>query len=403
MRGADFFRFAFQSLASHRLRTFLSALGIAIGIAAVILLTSIGQGLQRFIVDEFTQFGTNIIGIAPGHTDTRGGPVGAINTVRPLSIDDALALRRAPHILAADPTVQGNGEIAVEGDSGRRSRRVMIYGVSHAMTDVVKMEVAQGSFLPNDDPRAARAFVVLGAKAAEELFPERSPLGQRMRVGGERYRVIGVMAPKGQVLGMDLDDMVYIPVGRALEMFNRESLAEIHVSYDPLTPLAEVEASLRHALIARHGREDFTITPQAKMLETFDTILGAITFAVAAIGGISLLVGGIGILTILTIAVSERTAEIGLLRALGATQRRILALFLGEAAALAALGGASGLLLGWGIGRLLHLLIPALPVQLPWAYALVAEISAVAVGLAAGVMPARRAARLDPIEALRSE
>ena len=403
MRSADFFRFAFQSLASHRLRTFLSALGIAVGITAVILLTSIGQGLQQFIVAEFSQFGTNIIGITPGHTDTRGGPVGAINTVRPLSIDDALALRRVPHILAADPTVQGNGEIAVEGDSGRRSRRVMIYGTSRAMIDVVKMKVAQGDFLPADDPRTARAFVVLGAKAAAELFPDSSPLGQRMRVGGERYRVVGVMEAKGQLLGMDLDDMVYIPVGRALEMFNRESLGEIRVSYDPLTPLPVVEANLRKALMDRHGREDFTITPQAKMLETFDTILSAITFAVAAIGGISLLVGGIGILTILTIAVSERTAEIGLLRALGATQKRILMLFLGEAAALAALGGGTGLLLGWGIGGLLQILMPSLPVQLPWSYAIAAEVSAVLIGLVAGVLPARRAARLDPIEALRSE
>ena len=403
MRSADFFRFAFQSLASHRLRTFLSALGIAVGITAVILLTSIGQGLQQFIVAEFSQFGTNIIGITPGHTDTRGGPVGAINTVRPLSIDDALALRRVPHILAADPTVQGNGEIAVEGDSGRRSRRVMIYGTSRAMIDVVKMKVAQGDFLPADDPRTARAFVVLGAKAAAELFPDSSPLGQRMRVGGERYRVVGVMEAKGQLLGMDLDDMVYIPVGRALEMFNRESLGEIRVSYDPLTPLPVVEANLRRALMDRHGREDFTITPQAKMLETFDTILSAITFAVAAIGGISLLVGGIGILTILTIAVSERTAEIGLLRALGATQKRILMLFLGEAAALAALGGGTGLLLGWGIGGLLQIFMPSLPVQLPWSYAIAAEVSAVLIGLVAGVLPARRAARLDPIEALRSE
>lgn len=399
MRTADFLRFAFQSLASHRLRTFLSALGIAIGITAVILLTSIGQGLQRFIVDEFTQFGTNIIGITPGHTDTRGGPIGAINTVRPLSIDDALALRRAPHLRAVDPTVQGNGEIAFEG----RTRRVMIYGVSHAMTDVVKMAVAQGSFLPDDDPRSARAFAVLGAKAADELFPDTSPLGQHLRVGGERYRIVGVMEAKGQVLGMDLDDMVYIPVGRALEMFNRESLGEIHVGYDPLTPLAEVEASIRHTLMGRHGREDFTVTPQAKMLETFGTILGAVTFAVAAIGGISLLVGGIGILTILTIAVSERTAEIGLLRALGATQQRILMIFLGEAAALAALGGLTGLLLGWGIGQLLHILIPALPVETPWSYAVIAEISAVVIGLVAGVLPARRAAQLDPIEALRSE
>ncbi len=399
MRTSDAVRFAFHSLTAQPLRTFLSALGIAIGITAVILLTSIGQGLHTFVIDEFTQFGTNLIGITPGHTDTRGGPVGAINTVRPLSIDDALALRRAPHILASDPTVQGNGDV----EFGKRSRRVMIYGVSHAMTEVMRMKVAAGDFLPDDDPRSARAFVVLGAKVADELFSEENPLGSRVRVGGERYRVVGVMEAKGSVLGFDMDDMVYIPVGRALEMFNRESLGEIHVTYEPTAPLAEVEAGLRQVLVTRHGREDFTLTPQQKMLETFGTVLGAITFAVAAIGGISLLVGGIGILTILTISVSERTSEIGLLRAIGATRRRILLIFLGEAAVLSALGGAAGLAMGWLISLLLQLLLPSMPVETPWSYAIAAELSAVLVGLVAGVAPARRAARLDPLEALRSE
>ena len=168
------------------------------------------------------------------------------------------------------------------------------------------------------------------------------------------------MRSKGQVLGFDLDDTVYIPVGRALEMFNRESLMEIHVVYEPTAPLAEVEAGIRRILIARHGAEDFTITPQQKMLEVFGTVLNAITFAVAAIGGISLLVGGVGILTILTIAVAERTSEIGLLRAVGATRRGILLLFLGEAALLAVLGGTAGLLLGWGAALALHLVLPAL-------------------------------------------
>lgn len=399
MLTTDFLRFAWQSLTAHRLRTFLSALGIAIGITAVILLTSIGRGLHSFVIDEFTQFGTNIIGITPGHTDTRGGPIGAINTVRPLSIDDALALRRAPHVLATDPTVQGNGDVEFEG----KSRRVMIYGVSHAMEQVMRMQVSSGEFLPDDDPRSARAMVVLGAKVARELYGENNPLGTRLRVGGERYRVVGVMEAKGQVLGLDLDDTVYIPVGRALEMFNRESLMEIHLTYEPTAPLAEVEAGIRAVLSARHGREDYTVTPQQKMLETFGTILDAITFAVAAIGGISLLVGGIGILTILTIAVSERTAEIGLLRAIGATRQRILLIFLGEAAVLAGLGGTVGLGLGWALALVLKLALPALPLETPWSYALAAELMAVSVGLAAGVLPARRAALLDPLEALRSE
>jgi putative ABC transport system permease protein len=211
------------------------------------------------------------------------------------------------------------------------------------------------------------------------------------------------MESKGQILGFDLDDTVFIPVGRALEMFNRESLQEIHINYEPTAPLAEVEEGIRRILVSRHGSEDFTLTPQQKMLEVFGTVLDAITFAVAAIGAISLVVGGVGILTILTIAVAERTSEIGLLRAIGATQRRIMLLFLGEAIVLAAIGGAAGLLLGWSIALLLQLLVPALPVHTPWAYAVLAELVAVAVGLAAGVLPARHAAQLDPLDALRSE
>lgn len=399
MRYADFVSFTYTSLRAQRLRTVLTALGIAVGIAAVILLTSIGEGLHRFIIDEFTQFGTNIIAVNPGRIQTHGAPLGAVNTVRPLTIDDALALRRAPYVQVAVPVIQGNAEITHSG----RSRRVTLYGVGAEFASAFRMRVAIGRFLPGDDPRTPRAFAVLGSKAALELFGDANPLGDRIRVGGERYRVVGVMQSKGQVLGFDLDDTVFIPVGRALEMFNRESLMEIDVTYEPTAPLAEVEAGIKHVLDARHGSEDYTVTPQQKMLEVFGTVLDAVTFAVAAIGGISLLVGGVGILTILTIAVAERTSEIGLLRAVGATRRGILLLFLGEAALLAVLGGTAGLLLGWGAALALHLVLPALPVHTPWSYALLAELVALAVGLAAGVLPARRAAHLDPLEALRSE
>ena len=399
MRYADFVSFTYTSLRAQRMRTVLTALGIAVGIAAVILLTSIGEGLHRFIVDEFTQFGTNIIAVSPGRIQTHGAPLGAVNTVRPLTIDDALALRRAPYVQIAVPVIQGNAEITHDG----RSRRVTLYGVGAEFAAAFRMHVAIGRFLPGDDPRTPRAFAVLGSKAAIELFGDANPLGDRIRVGGERYRVVGVMQSKGQVLGFDLDDTVFIPVGRALEMFNRESLMEIDVTYEPTAPLAEVEAGIKHVLDARHGSEDYTVTPQQKMLEVFGTVLDAVTFAVAAIGGISLLVGGVGILTILTIAVAERTSEIGLLRAVGATRQGILWLFLGEAALLAVLGGTAGLLLGWGAALALHLALPALPVHTPWSYALLAELVALSVGLAAGVLPARRAAHLDPLEALRSE
>ncbi len=399
MDWADFVRFTVGSLAAHRLRTLLTALGIAVGIAAVILLTSIGEGLHRFVVSEFTQFGTNLITVTPGRIQTHGASLGSVNTVRPLSIEDALALRRAPHVRVTDPLVQGNAEVEYVG----RSRRVTLYGTGPDFVRALSMRVASGEYLPQDDPRAARAFAVLGAKVARELYGGDNPLGSRVRIGGERYRVVGVMEAKGQVLGFDLDDTVFIPVARALDMFNRESLMEIHVTYEPTAPLAEVEAGIRRVLIGRHGAEDFTVTPQQKMLEVFDTVLDAITFAVAAIGAISLVVGGVGILTILTIAVAERTGEIGLLRAIGATQRAVLLLFLGEAALLAAVGGVAGLALGWGIAGILAFALPALPVHTPWLYAVLAEVVAVSVGLAAGVLPARRAAALDPLEALRGE
>jgi putative ABC transport system permease protein len=395
----DFVAFTLASLKAHRMRTALTALGIAVGIASVILLTSIGEGLHRFVIAEFTQFGTNIIGVAPGRIQTHGASLGAVNTSRPLSIEDALALKKAPHVQVADPLVQGNAEVALHG----KSRRVTLYGTGPDFARALSMRVASGEYLPPDDPRAARALVVLGSKVASELFGADNPLGARIRVGGERYRVIGVMESKGQILGFYMDDTVFIPVARALDMFNREGLMEIHVTYEPTAPLAEVEEGIRRILVARHGAEDFTLTPQQKMLEVFGTVLNAITFAVAAIGGISLVVGGVGILTILTIGVAERTSEIGLLRAVGATRRRIMMLFLGEAALLSALGGAAGLLMGWSIAVLLGLTFPALPVHTPWLYAVLAELVAVGVGLAAGVAPARHAAGLDPLEALRSE
>ena len=399
MSPADFTAFILVSLGTNRLRTALTALGIAVGIAAVILLTSIGEGLHRFVIAEFTQFGTNLVTVTPGRITTHGASLGAVNTVRPLSIDDALALARVRYVQVSDPMVQGNAEVVYAG----KSRRVTLYGIGPDFSRALSMRVASGEFLPHDDPRAPRALAVLGAKVARELFGGENPLGARLRIGGERYRIVGVMESKGQVLGFDLDDTVFIPVGRALDMFNRESLMEIHVLYEPTAPLAEVEAGIKRVMIARHGAEDFTVTPQQKMLEVFGTVLDAITFAVAAIGAISLVVGGVGILTILTIAVAERTGEIGLLRAIGATRRSILLLFLGEAALLAAIGGGAGLAMGWGFAGALKLVLPALPVHASWHYALLAEAVAVSVGLVAGVLPARRAALLDPLEALRSE
>jgi putative ABC transport system permease protein len=295
--------------------------------------------------------------------------------------------------------IQGNAE--VEGN--RRSRHTTVYGTSEDFPQAFKMPIASGTFLPADNPQAPRALAVLGSKVKQELFGAQNPLGEIIRISGHRYRVVGVMQSKGQVLGFDLDDTVYIPLARGLEMFNREGLVEIDVQYREGTDEQVVVDAIHRILSGRHGREDFTITTQQQMLDVLGSILNIITFAVGAIGAISLLVGAIGIVTIMTISVAERTSEIGLLRALGARHGQILSLFLGEAIILSAVGGAAGLLIGVGFGQFLHLVVPALPVHTPWHYVLIAEVSAVLIGLAAGVIPARHAARLNPVDALHDE
>jgi putative ABC transport system permease protein len=399
MRTRDFLNLTGTSLIAHRMRSFLTALGISVGIAAVVLLTSIGEGLHQFVLSEFTQFGTTLISINPGKTTTSGANVGGFGTERPLTIEDSEALKRLPYARAVVPLVQGNAE--VEADN--RRRRTTIYGAGSEWPEAYNMRVKSGRFLPEDDPVAPRAFAVLGSKLRHELFGERNPLGQRITIGGSRYRVIGVMESKGTVLGFDLDDTVYIPAARALSLFNKDTLFQIDVMYEEGTTVDTVVEGIKSLLEARHDREDVTITTQQQMLDVLGSVLDVLTFAVGAIGGISLLVGAIGIVTIMTIAINERTSEIGLLRALGAKQSQVLSLFLGEAIVLAAIGGLTGLVLGVGIAQLLHLALPALPVHTPVLYVVLAEAIAVVIGLAAGVLPARRAALLDPVEALRSE
>jgi len=395
----DFVILTASSIIANRTRTLLTTLGIAIGIGAVVLLTSIGQGVNRFVITQFTQFGTNLMKIQPGKTTTMGGSLGAINTVRPLSIDDTLALSQLSYIEAAVGFAMGNAE--VEGN--QRQRRTMVYGTDPDFPNAFTYRVALGTFLPDDNPHAPRPTAVLGSRMRDELFGDVSPLGQFIRIAGNRYRVVGVMESKGQMLGFDLDDTLYIPTARALELFNSESLDEINLLYADDAPVDEVVASIERLLLARHGSDDVTVTTQQQMMDVLGSILRVLTLAVGGLGAISLIVGGIGILTIMTIAVRERTNEIGLVRALGATQRQVLNLFLGEAAVLAALGGVAGLVIGIGGAQLLHLLVPALPVHTPLLYVLLAEGVAVIIGLIAGVLPARRAAAMTPVDALRTE
>lgn len=398
MQPLDWTRWILRALESSRMRSLLTATGIAIGICAVTLLTSIGEGIRVYLLDSFSQFGTRIVTVTPGRAETLGG-AGLLATVRPLSLEDALSLRRLPHTEAVVPVILGTSKI----EAGRYQRDTDVYAVGPDMPTAWRFRVAQGRFLPDDGLRNSRYFTALGAKVKEELFHGRNALGEYVRIGGSRFQVIGVMEPKGQLLGFDLDDAIYIPTDLGQAMFNREGLMEIDLVFRASTTSRQYSERIRAYLKERHGDEDFTLFTQEDMLASLDKILTMLKFAIGAIGSVALLVGGVGVLTIMSTALGERIEEIGLLRALGATRRQVLLLFLGEAVLLAALGGALGLLAVLALVLLARAALPGLPIAIEPLYLLLSLALSCGVGLLAGIVPALNAANLDPIEALHSE
>ena len=399
MAVSDLIRFALNAISAHRLRSFLTILGIMVGIGAVVFLTSIGEGVRNFVLSEFTQFGTNLVAVVPGKTTTFGMSGATISTVRPLSLDDAEALSRLDDVIDVVPVIQGNASV----EYGSRKRRTMVLGVGPGVPEVWKMPVKSGRFLPRDAFQSSRAFAVLGSKMSDELFGNTNPLGKRIRIGNDRYRIIGVMASKGQMLGFDLDDTIYLPANKAMEMFNREGLMEIDILYEAGASSARMEKNVKRLVTSRHGNEDFTVITQDQMLEVLDTILNVLTLGVAAIGSISLLVGAVGIVTIMTIAVTERTAEVGLLRALGARQSHIMYMFLGEAVVLSSIGGIAGIGLTVLVVYMGKMVVPNFPLDLAWHYVVLAFGLAFVIGVISGIIPAIRAAAMHPLEALRTE
>jgi len=397
---ADLLGLALEALRGHRLRYLLTGLAVAVGISAVVLLSSIGEGTRRYIVGQMSQFGTTIIGVYPGRTQT-GGITGMIGgSMRKLSLDDARALTRLPGVSAVVPTVYGT---AVH-EYGNRSRRTFVLGATGQGTRVWSMKVVSGRFLPEMDFDRGSPVAVLGPRLKRELFGEANPLGAAIRIGESRFRVIGVMESKGQMLGFDLDDVAYVPVANAMRLLNRPEIDELDVLAGSPAEIGPVTDRIRQVLLQRHDRrEDFTIMTQQEGLEMVNNVLNIIAVVVTGIAAISLLVGAIGILTIMWIVVQERVAEIGLVKALGATGGQVLLWYLVEAGLTALAGGTAGLIAGVGGAWLLHRAVPALESYTSPLTVVLALVVSCAVGVAAGVVPALRAARLDPVEALRAE
>ena len=398
MRLRDTLGFALSSLTSHRSRTWLTLLAVALGSAAVVLLSALGQGARAYVEDEFTQLGTHLLIIFPGRNETTGGPPPLLGeTARDLTLDDALALARAPGVTRVAPLAVGSAPVS----AGGLEREVNVLGSTADFLEVRHLTLGQGRFLPQADPHRARGVAVLGSTLARELFGHRSAVGEWVRIGQRRFRVIGVLADSGQSLGDSLDDLAIIPVASAQALFNAPGLFRILAETHDREALQRAQAAVRDIIRERHeGEDDVTVITQDAVLATFDKILKALTLAVAGIGAISLAVAGVLIMNVMLVSVAQRTPEVGLLKALGAARGQVRALFLTEALLLAGGGTLVGLALAFGTVQLVNAWFDDFRLVVPaWAPMAAAAVS-LGAGLIFGLLPALRAARLDPVRAL---
>jgi putative ABC transport system permease protein len=372
---------------------------MAIGVAAVIMLTALGEGARRYVSNEFTSLGTNLVIVFPGYSETSGlNPIALVgSTPRDLTLDDAQVLTRNTNVRRIAPINIGSVQASFQG----RSREVPVIGSNNELLEIRHWELAQGHFLPVTDLDRATPVCVIGSNIRNELFETQAAVGQWIRLGDRRFRVIGVMASEGRSIGVDVQDTIMIPVASAQQLFNTPSLFRILVEAKTRSAIEPVKLAIIEQLKERHqGKRDVTVITQDAVLETFDRILGALTYAVGGIAAISLAVAGILIMNVMLVTVSQRTAEIGLLKALGAPQSQIIRLILSEAIMLSVFGAVIGLILG-ELGCLaIRQAFPVLPAYAP----LWAVLTAIAVSLLAGfvfsLLPARQAARLDPVLAL---
>ena len=399
MKLIDVLLFASGSLRGSRTRTLLMILAMSIGVASVIVLTGLGEGARRYVVNQFSSLGTNLVIVLPGRTETAGiGPGMLLGQIpRELSLDDAQALLRSRAIGRIAPLTIGSSQVSL----GALNREVVVLGSTSDLLEVRHMSLAQGQFLPAGDLHSSESVCVLGTKIKSELFGKQQSIGAWVRLGDRRFRVVGVMASQGESMGFNTDEIVIVPVASAHMLFNTSGLFRILVEAKSRDAIEQAKHDAEDIILRRHnGERDVTVITQDAVVATFDRILTALTLAVGGIAGISLAVAGILIMNVMLIAVSQRIKEIGLLKALGAPAAQIRNLFFAEAIVLSGIGSVVGLILGeagvWVIGKI----YPSLPVVAPWWAVLAALGTALGTGIMFSVWPARRAARLDPVMAL---
>lgn len=399
MNLADTLLFASGSLRGTRARTLLMIAAMSIGVAAVVILTALGEGARRYVIGQFSSLGSNLIIVLPGRSETAGITPGMLigQIPRDLVLNDALALLRSPAIRRIAPLSVGAAQATHEG----RNREVVVVGSTSEFIAVRHMDLAQGQFLPATDPRLASPVCVLGAKIRRELFGSEPAVGKWLRLGDRRFRVIGVLATQGESMGMNTDDLVIVPVASAHMLLNTQALFRILIEAKNRDMIPQAQHDAEQILMQQHsGERDVTVITQDAVLATFDRILRALTLAVGGIAAISLSVAGVLIMNVMLIAVSQRTQEIGLLKALGAPPGEIRRLFFTEAALLSMVGSVAGLVLGELGSELIRHIYPTLPVGAPWWAVLAAFGTALGTGILFSVWPARRAALLDPVMAL---
>jgi putative ABC transport system permease protein len=399
MRFADRNRVALGALFRYPLRTAMMLLATAIGVAAVVVLTSLGEAARLYVTGEFQALGTHLIIVLPGRTETTGaGPAmlaGA--TPRDLTLGDAQALERSAAIEKLAPVIVGEATAS----SGSLERDVTIMGTTAAFREIRGWKMASGEFLPAGDMEREAAVCIIGSVIARELFRGEPPVGRFMRVDDRRCRVAGVLAAQGTSVMVNVDQLVVVPVAVAQSLFNAPGLFRIIIQARGRDSMPAARRFIVETLKERHrGDLDVTVITQDAVLKTFDGILGALTRALGGIAAISLLVAGVLIMNVMLVAVSQRTQEIGLLKALGARRSQIIGLFLAEATYLAMLGAFVGVLAGYGIAFLLGQVYPDFDFRPPYWAVGGAVVLAVGCGMLFGILPARRAAGLDPVAAL---